>query len=100
MNVINSHLSFKVTWFSSGGTKSVVHADDLDNVNCLFRGSKKLIFVEPKYRKHIPIDANAGYSFLDVEKVDFTRYPSLRKVEQYVVADMVEGDCLFIPYRW
>jgi len=32
---------------SSGGTKSVLHQDDLDNINCLFRGSKDLLFINP-----------------------------------------------------
>ena len=36
---------------SSGGTKSVLHTDDLDNINCLFRGSKELLFINPvKYQ--------------------------------------------------
>jgi hypothetical protein len=30
-------------WFSSGGTKSVLHNDGLDNINCLLDGSKDLI---------------------------------------------------------
>ena len=34
-------------WFSSGGTKSVVHTDAVDNINCLFRGEKELFFVDP-----------------------------------------------------
>jgi len=32
-------------WFSSGGTKSVLHNDDVDNINCLYRGNKTLTFV-------------------------------------------------------
>ena len=38
---------FQVTWMSSGGTKSVLHFDDLDNINCLFRGQKDLLFINP-----------------------------------------------------
>ena len=34
-------------WFSSGGTKSVVHTDSIDNINCLFRGEKTLVMVDP-----------------------------------------------------
>lgn len=37
----------QVTWMSSGGTKSVLHQDDLDNINCLFRGSKDLLLINP-----------------------------------------------------
>ncbi|XP_065648849.1 uncharacterized protein LOC100207979 isoform X3 [Hydra vulgaris] len=90
-----------VTWMSSGGTKSVLHNDDLDNINCLFRGTKELLFINPvKYGKKVPIDRpRGGYSSLDVDKVNFTKYPALREVE-YIHCTMEEGDCLFIPWRW
>ena len=32
-----------VMWFSSGGTKSVLHNDAFENINCLFDGTKELI---------------------------------------------------------
>ena len=35
-----------VMWFSSGGTKSVLHADNVDNINCLFSGEKELYMVD------------------------------------------------------
>jgi len=89
-----------VTWFSSGGTKSVLHHDDLDNINCLYRGTKELLFIEPlKNEKYVPFD-KPGYSDVDVDKVDFVKYPEFRKIDQYVKASMEEGDCLFIPYAW
>jgi len=90
-----------VTWMSSGGTKSVLHQDDLDNINCLFRGEKDLLFINPiKYGSKVPIDRpKGGYSSLDVDKVNFTKFPSLREVE-YINCHMEEGDCLFIPRGW
>ena len=39
-------------WFSSGGTKSVLHNDDVDNINCLFHGTKELLFIEYKKYKN------------------------------------------------
>lgn len=33
-------------WFSSGGTKSVLHSDNVDNINCLFSGEKELYMVD------------------------------------------------------
>lgn len=91
---------FQVTWFSSGGTKSVLHHDDLDNINCLYRGTKELLFIEPlKNEKYVPLD-KPGYSDVDVDKVDFVKYPEFRKIDQFVKASMEEGDCLFIPYSW
>ena len=35
-----------VMWFSSGGTSSVLHNDNVDNINCLFSGSKDLYMVD------------------------------------------------------
>lgn len=95
-------MSSQVTWFSSGGTKSVLHNDDVDNINCLFRGSKELLFIEyNKNKNYVPIDnPQGGYSSIDVDKVDYTKFPLLRHVDQYVHATMDEGDCLFIPYHW
>lgn len=91
-----------MTWFSSGGTKSVVHNDDVDNINCLYRGRKELLFIEyNKNKKFVPIDhPEGGYSSIDVERVNYTMYPQLRHVDHYHHVTMEEGDCLFIPYHW
>lgn len=35
-----------IMWFSSGGTKSVIHNDHVDNINCLFSGVKELYMVD------------------------------------------------------
>ena len=35
-----------IMWFSSGGTKSVLHNDHIDNINCLFSGVKELYMVD------------------------------------------------------
>lgn len=41
---------------STGGTKSVLHNDDLDNINCLLRGKKELLFINPdKYGDKVHI---------------------------------------------
>ena len=33
-------------WFSSGGTKSVLHDDPYENIDCLFSGQKELFMVD------------------------------------------------------
>lgn len=90
-----------IMWMSAGGTKSVLHLDNTDNINCLFRGTKEVLLIDPlKYKSLVPIDKRkGGYSSLDVEAVDFTKYPRLIDVE-YVKASMEEGDCLYIPDKW
>lgn len=40
------YLSTAVMWFSSGGTKSVLHNDQFENINCLYDGSKELYMVD------------------------------------------------------
>ncbi|KAK3593837.1 hypothetical protein CHS0354_011438 [Potamilus streckersoni] len=208
-DLMENNLVETIMWFSSGGTKSVVHFDTVDNINCLFRGEKELVFVDPskygdkkshkdkgglpyqhshilpkqtlkwpdkdellpagheknestmmwsqpesiatsKYlvflfydhrlpancgpqpvlmadqyppRHHhtwahwennqecnmlvfdklsimVDIDGPEGaYSTVDVDSVDYLKYPDLADVEFYHV-NVSAGDCLYIPYRW
>ena len=89
-----------VMWFSNGGTKSVLHFDAIDNINCLMSGTKELFMVDKKEHAHINIDKPDGsFSKVDVDKVDLEKYPGLADVPWYK-ATMEPGDCLFIPYRW
>merc|ERR1711974_590206 len=46
-----SYLDVANMWMGRGGSKSVVHYDDQDNINCLFSGTKRFIFMHPKYKK-------------------------------------------------
>jgi len=40
-----------------------------------------------------------GYSDLDVDAVNFVKYPLLANM-RYGIVHMKAGDCLFIPWRW
>ena len=41
-------------WFSNGGTKSVLHYDSAENINCLFAGTKELYLIDPnKYEDQV-----------------------------------------------
>jgi lysine-specific demethylase 8 len=75
-----NYLDSAIMWFSSGGTKSVIHNDGQDNVNCLFSGRKRLAFFHPMYKTAIESkengwiiaeedrpDAYGSFSGLDVE---------------------------------
>lgn len=98
---IIQRLSDVVMWFSSGGTKSVLHNDDTDNINCLFSGQKEVLFINyTQYRHKVNLDHPEGsYSSLDVDSVDMVKYPGMRDVE-FFNAKMFPGDCLYIPYKW
>ena len=64
-------------WFSNGGTKTVLHIDDVDNINCVFSGSKEALMIEyPKYKDKVKLDPRGGYSNVDVDKseISFLKY--------------------------
>ncbi|XP_062602952.1 bifunctional peptidase and arginyl-hydroxylase JMJD5-like [Saccostrea cucullata] len=95
-------LQMVIMWFSSGGTKSHLHHDALDNINCLFDGKKELILIDKKYR-HLVMEHgwnNKGaFSNVDVESVDMFKFPQLQNIP-YNRITINKGDCLFIPYKW
>ncbi|KAK3096984.1 hypothetical protein FSP39_005376 [Pinctada imbricata] len=91
-----------ILWFSSGGTKSVLHNDGLDNINCLLDGEKYLVMIDKKHSKLIETEhwkTNGAYHRVDVEKVDMIKYPQFQDIAWYEVK-MKKGDCLFIPFKW
>ncbi|XP_041462941.1 bifunctional peptidase and arginyl-hydroxylase JMJD5-like [Lytechinus variegatus] len=98
---ILQRISDVVMWFSSGGTKSHLHNDDTDNINCLFSGQKDILFLNyTQYRHQFHFDHPDGsYSSVDVDSVDMIKYPGLRNVEFYK-AKLFPGDCIYIPYKW
>ena len=60
---------FTYMWFSSGGTKSVLHTDSFENFHCLVSGRKEFILIEPHYSSVIgPEHAKKGYYDMDVDK--------------------------------
>ncbi|XP_043194725.1 bifunctional peptidase and (3S)-lysyl hydroxylase Jmjd7-like [Amphibalanus amphitrite] len=89
-----------VLWFSSGGTKSVLHYDELDNINCVLDGYKHFFLVDVDDAHHIEFDHMEGlYSSVDVTSVDMYRFPGLRDVPWYNVT-LWKGDCFYLPFRW
>ena len=93
-----------VMWFSSGGTSSVIHNDDSENINCLFEGTKTLTMFNSSYRDTLEGGGcgwtfDGGYSAADVDRVDLERHPGFAGVESWR-ASMEPGDCLYIPHRW
>lgn len=75
-------LSSVLMWFSSGGTKSVLHNDVFENINCIFDGTKDIIMINRSHAGLMESPA-AGWdpqsnsvpgSRIDVDAVDTTRY--------------------------
>ncbi|XP_038078383.1 bifunctional peptidase and arginyl-hydroxylase JMJD5-like [Patiria miniata] len=89
-----------VIWFSSGNTKSVLHFDAVDNINCVMDGQKEFFLVDKNEKNSVFMDHPDGsFSSVDVDHVDMYEYPGLGQVPWYNVT-MQPGDCFFIPYRW
>ena len=67
MNLVDniSNLYFR---FSSGGTKSVLHTDSLENLHCVVSGKKEFVIFDPKYSQTIgPEHERDGYYYIDVD---------------------------------
>ncbi|XP_038077551.1 uncharacterized protein LOC119745333 isoform X2 [Patiria miniata] len=91
-------------WMSSGGTKSLLHRDADNAINCLYAGRKDWIFIHPSFEDRIPIakedvEAYGGFALLDPDNVDLERYPAFADVD-WSYANIMAGDCLFLPYGY
>ncbi|XP_033112888.1 lysine-specific demethylase 8-like [Anneissia japonica] len=98
-HVMKDSFSSAMMWFSNGGTSSVLHIDSVDNINCVMAGRKHVVLIDRKYADKIPLKHPGNYCGVDVDDVDFDKYPGLLSVEYHHV-DLQPGDCLYIPYRW
>ncbi|XP_033122447.1 uncharacterized protein LOC117121372 isoform X2 [Anneissia japonica] len=88
-------------WFSSGGTKSLLHRDADDAINCLYNGTKDWIMIHPRDEQNIPIakevfEGYGGFSVLDPDRVDLLKHPQFVNVPWKFV-HVKAGDCLFLP---
>lgn len=90
-------------WLSSGGTRSMLHKDADNAINCLLNGTKDWILIHPDNEGNIPVaDGDRGYggfATLDVESVNLIKYPKFKEV-RWQYANMTPGDCLFLPYSY
>lgn len=113
-----NYLDVNNMWVSSGGTKSVIHNDDQDNINCVFSGKKRFFFVDARNKTYIEneklgwtiadeeMQKNPNYKGygafgggMDVDRMDLEKYPKWSQVPWYD-AQLEAGDCLYIPTSW
>ena len=86
---------------SQGGSKSHVYNDDVESIFCALRGSADYFLIEYTKNKGYVVDMpQGGYSTVDVDSVDYVKYPYLRKIDKYIKVRLEPGDCLYVPYRW
>jgi len=116
----DEHIAMTYFWFSSGGTKSILHKDTAENLHCLVSGFKKFVLIKPYFADlispefeeigHYNIDVdkyvNFFFNFIDnhtnyylIKRVNMTAYPNLAKIPWYL-ATLKAGDCLFLPFSW
>lgn len=109
-------------WIARGNTRSVVHRDDAENLNCLFAGRKRFALVHPRWRPEMEAHPNeasppdrfgfidtrldpgapgygAYFGRLDVDAVDLQRFSGWAQVDWHR-ADLKAGDCIYIPRGW
>jgi len=85
-------------WWSSGGTKSVIHNDDQDNVNCLFEGQKRMIFWHPSDKAKIESIERSSSGYL-VTHLTLGDYPAgltkkvtlLKYFQNYMTEHLLNG---------
>ena len=64
-----NHIDIVLLWFSSGGTKSVLHTDTQENLHCLVSGTKKFVIIRPYFAESIgPEHKKQGFFNIDVER--------------------------------
>nr|CAB3262295.1 uncharacterized protein LOC100179341 [Phallusia mammillata] len=88
-------------WWSSGGSKSMIHKDAYNQINCLYKGTKYWKLFEHKYEKWLhkhwePENEIGGFSDIQVDKVDMLAHPNIAKVPWSNIT-INAGDCLFLP---
>lgn len=91
-------------WMSAGGTRSVLHRDADNAINCLFAGKKDWILIDRQYTHLVPLAAEpsgafGAFALVDVEKVNLKKFPDFAKVP-WRYANLTAGDCLFLPYSY
>ncbi|XP_065178636.1 uncharacterized protein LOC135809262 [Sycon ciliatum] len=89
-------------WVSSGGSRSLLHRDADNAINCLLHGRKDWIMVDPAYDDFVSMaeeneGALGGFSLVNVDKVNLVRHPDFKKVH-WTYSNLSAGDCIFIPY--
>lgn len=106
-----THLYEANLWLGYGRTRSQLHYDKEQNVNCLYRGEKKWILIDTRtfYNDVTWVRGgrfqgeddlkNTGTDWvaIDPDAVDLIVHKSFRNVKYYEFTQKA-GDCVFLPY--
>jgi hypothetical protein len=90
-------------WFGSKGTVTQTHRGAPENLYSVVRGQKRFVMWPPSQtRKVYPYSLFSklpNFSPVDPDVPDFARFPRFRDAQPWV-ADLRDGDTLFIPSLW
>ena len=83
------------------------HYDEADNIACVVGGRRRFILFPTNQVANLyvgPLDrtiAGQPISMVDLESVDYERFPAFREAERHaLVADLEPGDAIYIPTLW
>jgi hypothetical protein len=83
------------------------HYDEADNIACVVGGRRRFILFPTDQVANLyvgPLDrtiAGQPISMVDLEAVDYERFPAFREAERHaLVADLEPGDAIYIPALW
>lgn len=91
-----------IMWMGKGPLKSVLHYDELDNLLCVFDGTKDVVLIDQLYKEEVEsrgFDQAGHFSYVDPDAVDMKAFRQFKDMPWYRV-HLEPGDCLYIPYKW
>lgn len=88
-------------WMSAGGTTSVLHQDDAENILMQLAGTKSVMLVHQDQAQNIyaPEAQMRGTSAVLQENVDLVRFPRFADVK-WLRGQINPGDTLYIPHTY
>jgi hypothetical protein len=90
-------------WFGSKGTVTQTHRGAPENLYSVVRGHKRFVMYPPSQTRCVYpyslLSRLPNFSPVDPDRPDYGRYPRFREAQPWV-ADLRDGDTLFIPSLW
>lgn len=94
-------MNMVVMWMSSGGTKSVLHNDEQENLLTLVDGRKEVLVWHPTEAPNLYVHeaVRGGLSPIDQAAVDMIKFPKFAKAAFHRVW-LEPGDAMYIPRKF
>ncbi|AFY79880.1 cupin-like domain-containing protein [Oscillatoria acuminata] len=87
-----------VLWFGPAGAITPLHFDALNSFLCQVYGRKQVRLISPNH-KHLLGNYGKYFSDIDLDHLDYERYPQLKEVDIIEVV-LEAGEVLFLPVGW